>query len=345
MNMITPVVRCGALRHQAGIVRGLGSSFVAAVLEAGQRQLRHAPLTQALIETWPGDPIDAALAMRFNAALHALARRNARPRLSALYRRHHDDFDGAIGEALADEDAFIAAWMRHTPQTNEVGRAAAITAALMVVQGSFAMPVDLLEIGASCGLNLNLAHYGYDVGGVRAGVATSPVQVAPAWSGPPPIARPFSVVSARGIDLNPLTATDAKTRERLLSFVWADEPARAQRLEQALALAVLHPPRIDRGNAVPWLAQQLAAPQASGTCRVVFHSMVLQYLNAADRSAVDAMIATAGRRATFDRPIARISFERERANAQVQLTVTCWPSGEARVLANCHPYGNWIDWH
>ena len=344
MNMITRVVPRGELRHQAGIVRGLGSPFVAAVLEAGQRQLSRAPLTQTLIETWPGDPIDAALAMRFNAALHALARRNARPGLSALYRRHHDDFDGAIGEALVAEDAFIAAWMRHTPQTNEVGRAAAIAAALMVVQESFALPVELLEIGASCGLNLNLAHYGYDFAGVRAGVAESPVHVAPIWTGPPPIARSFSVVAARGIDLNPLSATDAKTRERLLSFVWADEPERAQRLEQALALAVVHPPRIGRGSAVPWLAQQLATPQDPDTCRVVFHSMVLQYMTLGDRDAIDAMIVAAGHRATPDRPIARISFERERAHAQVELTVTCWPGGAARLLATCHPYGNWINW-
>jgi hypothetical protein len=235
--------------------------------------------------------------------------------------------------------------MRHTPQTNEVGRAGAIAAALMAVRGNFAMPVELLEIGSSCGLNLNLAHYGFDLGGVRAGVAASPVQIAPGWTGPPPIDRPLSVVAARGIDLNPLAATDAKTREHLLSSVWADEPERAQRLEQALALAVQHPPQIDRGSAVPWLAQQLAAPQDRGTSRVVFHSMVLQYMTIADRSATDATIAAAGRRATPDRPLARISFERERANAQIQLIVTCWPGGEPCVLAHCHPYGNWIEWH
>lgn len=345
MNMITPALGHAELRHQAGIARALGSSFVAAVLEAGQRQLYRAPRTQRLIETWPGDPIDAALAMRFNAALHALARRNKRPRLSALYRGQHDDFDSAIAETLDAEDAFIAEWMRHTPQTNEVGRAASIAAALMVLQERFAMPVELLELGASCGLNLNLGHYGYTLGGIRAGIADSPVQVTPAWSGPPPINRPFAVAAARGIDLNPLSATDSKTRERLLSFVWADEPERAQRLEDALALAVQHPPQIDRGNAVPWLARQLSIPHERRTCRVVYHSMVLQYMTGADRAAIETMIAAAGRRATPDRPIARISFERERANEQVQLILTCWPYGEQRLLAHCHTYGKWIAWH
>lgn len=344
MTMIAPMVRFGELWHQAGVARGLGSSFVGAVLEAGQRQLFRAPRTEALFETWAGDPSDAALAMRFNAALHALARGGSLPQLSALYQRRHDDFDGAIGEALAARDEEIVAWMQDTPQTNEVGRPAAMAAALMVIHGRFGMPVELLEIGSSCGLNLNLAHYGYDLGGERAGVLGSPVQITPIWTGLPPIVRPFSILSARGTDLNPLDAADPATRERLLAYIWADQPQRARRLEQAFALAMRHPPRIDREDAVPWLARRLDAPQDAGTCRLVVHSMVLQYMTAADRERVDATIATAGARATATRPLARIGLEWAPGRAEVQLRLTCWPGGHSVLLATCHPYGNWIDW-
>ena len=338
-----PAIR-GEFSRQADIARALGSPFVASVLEAGERHLAHAPRTAALIESWPGDPSAAALAMRFNAAIHALARRG-RPRwLESLYRRQHDDFDGAISAAMAAEDAFIARWMQHPPQTNEVNRAAAILSALMVAARRFGLPFELLELGSSAGLNLNLAHYAYDLGGVVAGTAGSPVQIAPVWHGAQPPEAAVEVIGARGVDLHPLDTADEATRDRLLSFVFADQPARAERLRHALDLAQIHPPQITRADAVSWLVEQLATPQRVGTCRAVFHSMVLQYLSAEDRRVATDLIAAAGSRATAERPLAWVSFEWTPARTEVQLWLTCWPSGEARHLATCHPYGAWIDW-
>lgn len=344
MNMATEIFDRGELWRQARVLRKLGSPFVADVLEAAQRQLGHAPSTAAMIATWPGDPSAAALAMRFNAALHAIVRQGRSPCLSALYRGEHQDYDGAIATALAAEDEFIAGWMRDTPQTNEVGRAAAIAAALIVAHRRFGLPFELLEIGSSCGLNLNLAHYAYDLGGVLAGAAASPVRIAPIWRGSPPCAGSFEVVSARGIDLNPLHAGDEKTRDRLLAYVWADQPQRAERLERALALAQRHPPHIDQGDAATWLDQRLREPQPAGRCRVLFHSMVLQYLTAADRRIALALIEQAGARASGDRPFAWISFEWTPNRDEVQLWLTTWPTGGTRHLANCHAYGNWIEW-
>lgn len=344
MNMIALVGGTGELRRQAKVARHLGSPFVAAVLEAGHRQLDRAPRTAALIAGWPTDPAASALAMRFNGALHALARRGELTALRALYRGEHHDYDGAIGAALAAEDEFIARWMHDTPQTNEVGRAAAITAALMVVRRTFGLPCALLEIGSSCGLNLNLARYTYDLGGVAAGTNGSPVRIAPEWRGAAPAAAAIDVISARGVDLNPLDAGDAATRERLLACVWADQPERSARLEQALRIARRQRPTIDRGDAVAWLAKRLAAPQEGGACRVLFHSMVWQYLLESDRRAIDELVERAGAIATIDRPLARISFEWTPTRSEVQLSLTCWPSGETRLLAICHAYGDWVDW-
>ncbi|WP_234149697.1 DUF2332 domain-containing protein [Sphingobium sufflavum] len=332
------------LLRQAEVTRMLGSPFVAAVLEAGQRQLPNAPQTAALIANWPGNPAAAAIAMRFNGALHALARQGRLPSLSALYNREHDDFDGAIGNALSAADGFIATWMLDPPQTNEVGRAAAILAALMVAQRATGCTFDLLELGSSCGLNLNLARYAYDLGGVIAGTPTSPVHVAPAWRGSPPPFAPVEVARARGVDLSPLNPLDAATRERLLSFIWADQRERAKRLEHALDLARQFPPQVDCANAVGWIARQLAQPQQAGECRTVFHSMVLQYLNDTDRMIVESSIRRAGERATAERPLAWISFEWTRDRREVHLLLTCWPDGATRHLATCHPYGDWVQW-
>lgn len=343
--MYATITKQGELWRHAQIARELGSPFVAAVLEAGERQLSRGPRTAALVSNWTGDPAADAMAMRFNAALHALARRRTQPDLSALYANAHDDFDGAIGATLAAHDDFIASWMRHAPQTNEVGRSAAIAAAIMVAGQEFGLPFELKEIGASCGLNLNLGHYAYELGTTKAGVADSPVQIAPVWRGASPAPSAIEVVATRGVDLNPLLAPDMATRERLLSYVWADQPQRTRRLEQALLLAQRHPPCVDRDNAAPWLAAQLQSVQQEGVCRVVFHSMVLQYLTVEDRHAVAATIRRAGMRANVRRPLAYISFEWTPMRDEVHLCLTCWPGGQTRLLATCHAYGDWIDWH
>ena len=332
------------LRH-AQLARGMGSELVASVLEAGYRNLACAPRTAQLIHNWAGDPAEAALAMRFNAALHALARQGRPPLLQALYRGVHDDFDAAVAQALTENDDFIEEAMRHPTQTNEVGRAAAFVAALMTLASHHKYPFELLELGTSCGLNLNLDAYAYELGGVPAGAPESPVRIAPDWRGPPPVAAPVEVVSARGIDLNPLDPTDPATVERLMSFIWANEPARLCRLEQALGIARKRRPRVERGNAAPWLAEQLQAPQQAGLCRVIFHSMVLQYFSLEDRQAVVEAIDAAGQRATADRPLAWISYEWTRDRREVQLLLTSWPDGQTRHLATCHPYGASIDWH
>jgi hypothetical protein len=345
MNMMTRVGSQGELCRQSRVIRALGSEFVAAVLEAGDRQLHRAPLTAALIDGWPDDPSAAALAMRFNAALHALARRGDVADLTALYQREHDDFDRAIGAALATHDGFIVRWMHAPTQTNEVARAAGFAAALMALRARIDMPVELLELGSSCGLNLNLARYRYELGGEVAGDPEAPVRIAPEWRGMIPVVAPIDVIQARGVDLNPLDANDRRARERLLSFVWADQPRRIERLKAALRLARAHPPALTRADATLWLPEQLAEPQAAGVCRVVFHSMVLQYLGGAARAAVIDAIHAAGARATDARPLAWLSLEWTSGRERVELALTCWPDGARRVLATCHPYGDWFDWH
>jgi hypothetical protein len=95
---------------------------------------------------------------------------------------------------------------------------------------------------------------------------------------------------------------------------------------------------------VPWLADRLAEPQAVGRCRVVMHTMVLQYLSDDDRRQITALLSTAGRRADADHPLLWISFEWTRDRSHVELRLTAWPTGETRVLAHCHPYGDELEW-
>jgi len=344
MNMLAAAGVRQTFLRQAQTCRSMGSPFVASVLEAVDRQLWHAPISGGMVDDWIGDRAAAAVALRFNGALHALARRGNPELLAALYRGEHDDFDGAIAVALSQEDQFIADWLRYPTQTNEVARSAAIMAALMTAPTERPMPFEMLELGSSCGLNLNLGRYAHNLGAGFAGDPLSAVRIEPRWRGANPSVAPVSIVAARGVDLHPLNASDETHRERLLSFAWADQPARSGRLEEALQIAIAHPPRVDQGDAALWLSQRLAEPQQAGVCRVVVHTMFLQYLNDSDRRNIAALMALAGAQSTAERPLIRIGVEWTADRSEVQLRRTCWPQGESTVLAKCHPYGDWLEW-
>ena len=332
------------LVRQAAVCRLLGSDFVAEVLEAASRQLHNAPMTEAVIASWPGDRAAAAIAMRLNGALHAIARRGTVADLSALYRAEHQAFDRAIGAALEASDGFIIEWLRDPTQTNEVGRSAALMAALMVAADRFGLPFELNELGTSCGLNLNLGRYSFDLGGTAVGQPGSALHITPQWHGPQPKAAPVEIASACGVDRHPLDARNADSCERLLAFIWADQHNRTRRLERALEIARAHPPRIDEGEAIGWITDRLAAPKPRGVCRVVFHSMFRQYLPGPEQIRLGELIQAAGERATSDQPLAWVSLEWTPDRSEVQLMLTCWPDGQSRLLATCHPYGEWIRW-
>lgn len=338
----TPTV--SELARQSQVMRSIGTPFVADLLAAVDRQLDHAPRTARLIRSWGSGAASSAIAMRINAALHALARQRRVPLLSALYAGEHRRFDDAVAQALAGHDDVLVEWLHQVPQTNEVGRAAGFYAALMVLARRYGHPFELFEIGASAGLNLNLARYAYDLGGVHAGLPGSPVRIVPAWHGSPPPIAPVVVEAAQGVDLNPIDIRDPAACERLASFIFADQPDRSERLDRALGIARAHPPQVATGRAADWLAARLAMPAPEGRHRVVLHSMVLQYVGADERAAIECTLAATAKQADAGRPFACIGFEWNATRTQVELRLRSWPDGEDRILAHCHPYGGWFDW-
>ena len=135
--------------------------------------------------------------------------RGANDRLVRLYRGgDFADAERVIADALHRFDADLLRWLDLPPQTNEVGRAAPIMAALMLLAVEYRLPFQLIELGASAGLNLNLARFGYRLGGVAAGDPASPVQLAPAWDGASPPRAAVHVVDRCGVDQAPVHTAD-----------------------------------------------------------------------------------------------------------------------------------------
>lgn len=347
-----------AERHlmlEAAKAQSFGKHFVAALLESLARTLWHAPALVRVIEDWPGDLASAGVIFRLNSGVHALARSGRFPALGAICSAATAatvpdtlQLDPALALVLHDAEDELLLWLTRPTQTNEVARIAGLAAVLMELSAACDMPCRLLELGASAGLNLNLAHYDLAIGNTRAGDPASDVHIAPRWLGPSPLPGPVRISEARGVDLSPLDVTRPEDAERLHAYIWPGEQDRTQRLRAAIALARRHRPVVDRDSAAEWLARQLATTQNDGERRVVFHSMVLQYLPEAERLTIDRLMAASGRRASPDRPLVRVGLEWNTGRTAVEVRVTQWDgranSGRPALAARCHPYAEWFEW-
>lgn len=333
-----------AFLKQAGFCRKSGSALTATMVEAASRTLDETTETGRRILHWPGDPIFDALPLRLTGGLHALARRGDVAALTALYQHGIGDPDAALRAAVDGHDAWLSSWLDSPPQTNEVGRSGPLMAGLMEATARIGLPIQLLELGASAGLNNNLDRFAYDLGGRLAGDQSSAVRIRPDWTGPPPAQASPQIVARAGVDQTAVDLSQDGAAEHLIAYVWPDQTERLARIEAALAVAQRFPPQIEEADAGDWIIRQLAQPQPPGTLRVVMHSVFWQYLTRETRDRIHAAILQAGAGATVERPFAWLKFEPFDVTAVMALKLRLWPSGDDLILAECHAHGTWVRW-
>ena len=341
-----------ALETQARFCTALGAPFTGALCRVLAGNVPPASLTGQRLAQWPGEPMTDALPMRLTGALHWLVRGGHAPALAALYPPVPLPDDAALVTALAAliadpaSDGFIAAFLDSPPQTNEVGRSGALMPGLLCVAAATGLPLALFELGASAGLNLNMDRFACDLGGVAAGDAASAVKVRPSWQGPPPPAAAIRVISRQGVDIAPLDAADDAVAQRLMAFIWADQPDRLSRTEAAIALARQYPPPLARGDAADWLERRVTL--ADGAATIVYHSITFQYFPPASQARIRAHLGALGAAATPARPLAWLRLEMDDpANpAQPAIRLNLWQGGgvQEALLGHAHAHGTFVQW-
>ena len=299
------------------------------------------------IADWPGAPLADALPLRAADGLHALHLSGAADDLAPIYADAEDINDAAIvAGVVRRHEAALLPWLDGPPQTNEAGRSANFIAAMLWLADQGLPPrFECLEIGSSAGINLMLARYRYELGGVALGPADAAMRIAPEWRGAPPPAGPIALGEAIGCDVAPVDLTDPAQALRLKAYIWPEHHIRFERMEAAIAAAHEEKPDILRANAADFVEAELKKPQAAGTTRVLMHSIVWQYFPEDQQMRVTTAMEEAGAEATAERPLAWISLEANRAAHVHELVVRHWPGGEAgHTLAQSHPHGAWIGW-
>jgi hypothetical protein len=336
------------LRGHAALVTAMGSPFYGALM---QRMAEDAdaegPIT-TLIAPDARDP-DAMYRLRVLGGVHRLVLAGDAPALTGHYPTTGGDGDAdaawpIVHALLEDPPPALLDALTRPPQTNEVGRSASLIGGFLVAARETGLPLRVLELGSSAGLNLRFDRYRYEQGGSGFGDPDSPVRFKDLWqTGAPPFQPGCDVAERRGCDRNPVDATTDEGRLTLLSYVWPGQTERFSLLAAALDVARDDPVRIDRAGIAEWLPSRLDAPVDDRTT-VVFHSVVWQYLTEDERATVRSTLLEAAGRARPDARLAWLRLESVPDLTYAELRLTIWPGGEERLLATTGFHVGPINW-
>lgn len=338
-----------AFSFQVSACAALGAPFSSGLLECARGDLLAGGIMATLLEAWADKPteelIREAVALRVLASLHFLVLAGEAPALAAAYPPCADDPQAAWEIArplLAERVESVAAMLSHEPQTNEVRRAACLLGGFLTIAQETPLPLRCFELGASAGLISLWDKFSYDINGQTWGNPSVPVRLSCDWSGAAPrLDAPLSVLERHACDRRPIDVRVPEEATRLLSYCWADQAERMDRLRSAVALAQSEGVSVAAAHARDWVAH--AAPMP-GAASVLFHSVMWQYMPQDEQAAVLDQIHAHRAQASRDQPFYWLRMEQNEASQKMELRLLGWDRGEDRILATVHPHGASARW-
>jgi hypothetical protein len=333
----------GKLQWQADACRMIGSPLYADLMERGAEDVESHGPTWDILRGHEDDPEFSVLGLRLLGAVNRLVLTGREPALAEAYGNGDG---GAAWELLRDVLRHRADDLRVSlelpVQTNEVGRSAVLLFGFLTVADETGLPLRLLEVGASAGLNLRWDRFRYKAGSFSWGPPESPVKLDFELEGtaPPELPSSVEVASREGCDAMPIDPTTPDGQLTLLTYIWPDQLERIARMRSALEVAREVSASIDREPAAAW-AKRMLAESAPGRATVLYHSIMSQYLSDEERAQLFTCIEEAGTQATEQAPLAWLRMEPADDRADVHLTL--WPSGETRHIARAGYHGNPVE--
>jgi hypothetical protein len=344
----------GIFLFQARACDELGSPFTAGLCRfIANSGVPDGPVYRRLSEWGSAEKARAdAIALRLAGALHNLVLTGKSRNLAEVYPpalRSESELLDRVVTATIEHGPFIDRFLDSPPQTNETARSAVLLPAFLYLRNEFALPFDLFELGSSAGLNQNWHRFRYEYGSWQWGDPGSPITIGCAWEGGnPPEPASIDVSRTVGCDIAPVPTSGADDRHRLMSYVWPDQPVRLNRLKGALEIATDHPPAVSAEPAPDWIGRQLERP-LPGHLRVVFHTIMWQYMSAADQRSIRNDLKRIGGAASPNSPLAWLRLEPDGERCSAVLHLTMWngagKNGETIQLGRGDFHGRWIRWN
>lgn len=334
-------------RLQAQACGRLGSPMYESLLSRVAEDIERGGISCSVLAGHEDDPGPSALALRFAGGVHRLVLSGGAPDLARYYPSVGGEWDPepawrALGALLREQPDSVRQGLDSAPQTNEVGRSAALMGGLLDIGATFRHPVRLFELGSSAGLNLRADRFCYtDDQGRSTGDEASPLVLHDVWRGRRPLPWPgLRVLERLGSDVSPVDVSSEDGRLTLRSYVWPDQRARLERPDAAFAEADRVPAQVQRQDAVSF-TKELSLRR--GTTTVLWHSVLWQYLTQHDRDAVTATIQQLGAAASVDMPFAHLCMEPTRRTAESAheflVVLELWPTGDRRILGTSAAHG------
>lgn len=296
------------------------------------------------------------LALRLMGAVHRLVLLGGAPGLARHYPSVGGDGDAEaawheLSRVLEEHRDELRDFVQLPVQTNEVGRSAVLLCGFSHIAERLRMPLSLLELGASGGLNLRWDRFFYDSGLETWGDPGSLVRIVSAFEHPhPPLVPTIEVVDRRGCDRNPIDPTTPDGELTLKSYVWADQEQRFRQLDGAIRIARMVPANVDRSSGLDWLSARLQTLR-SGATTVVYHSVVWQYIAHEERRAIVDLFERVGRTASAHSAFAWLRFEppglaapKLSSGSLFELRLSLWPGEQDVLIARAGPHGRPVQW-
>lgn len=320
------------LRRQAASCADLGSPLYALLLEAAAEDLEVGGPVADVLAGYEEEPGRSALALRLMGAVHRLVLDNTLPDLAKHYPSTGGEGDPSatwpvFRQALIEQRSKIRVLLANGCQTNEVGRSAALIGGFLEVAHRTGLPLRILEIGASAGLNLLWDRYRYESAEGAWGDPYSQVRFAHSFDVAPPLNRSADVVERKGCDLHPIDPKSEEGALTLRSFVWADQLGRMAQLDGAIEIAAEAPVEVEQVDAGAFLERELARPRPD-VATVVYHSVFLQYVDEPGRRRIDEALGSA--------PVFHLRMEPGEGTFEIRL--------DDELLGTCRAHGTGVRW-
>lgn len=341
-----------ALRTQAEACGHLGSPMYAELLRALASDAEAGGPTARVLRGHEDDPGPSGLALRLAGSVHRLVLAGVTAELTPYYPSVGGAWTSAgVDAVLAFLDGRgdeVRPLLGQAPQTNEIGRAAALLGGLLRLVERWPLPVRLFEIGSSGGLNLHPDRIRYtDDAGGSWGPQDSPVVLESAWNGRSlPLDGRVVILERGGSDMSPVDVTTEDGRLTLASYVWPDMTARHARLAGAVELARRRPVDVEESDAASYVERLALEP---GAVTVLWHSVMWQYMPSGQQERVLARLADLGASAHADAPLVHLFAEPTRRTPaddhRFWVVSESWPGGgEREFLGTMFPLGIPVTW-
>jgi len=333
--------------QQADWCERLGSPLYAHLLSRCAGAYEGPGALRELLQPHENDDAATILPLRFMGAIHRLVLEERAPELAKFYPSV-----GGIVELTRAWEAFretvrlhkdaISLLIERPVQTNEVGRSGSLLAGFGLIAKRTGLPLRLLEIGTSAGLNLLWDQYRYEWSGGSWGNPLSPVRLENVFiDGVLSLPATIPVIDRAGCDPSPVDITSASGCLTLHSYIWADQVDRVRRLSAAIKVARAVPCVIEKMHGAEWLEGCLRNP-CGGAATVIFQSAVWQYIVESEKQRIITIIEEAGKRASEMSPLAWLRMEGDNKVFEIRLRI--YPGFKEQIIGTSGPHAPSVRW-